>query len=195
MQWFWGNKPNKLTVLGLLLGLIGVFVLVTIHNIAINNSESKFSLSIFFLLVSGLAWAVGVMLQTRAVLPYSSFTISGIQLIVGGGVSLILSYLIEDFGAYHLNSFTDFFSLPIIVYKGFFYLMLIGSIGGFAIFNWVSQKANPTLVSTYTYVNPLVAIGLGNIFFEEQFHTQMLLAGLLIISSVIVITFAKNSKS
>ncbi len=192
LQWFWGKKPNLIIILGLILGFLGVASLSFSNHIALAGYENKFFLGICLLLASTLTWAWGVMLQTRAALPYSSFTISGMQLLVGGSFSLIFSFLFEDFSAYHIQNTGYFLHLSTKVVFGYFYLTIFGSILGFGVFSWVSQKANPTLVSTYTYVNPLVTIVLGNLLLGEAFHLSMILSGGLIIISVILITLGKN---
>jgi hypothetical protein len=111
------------------------------------------------------------------------------QMIIGGSLSLILSGLIGEFDTFHLQNISQkaMFS--------FAYLLIFGSIIGFLVFAWLSKVASPTLVSTYTYVNPLVAMILGATFAHEQLHPLMLFAGAIIITAVVLITAANRKSS
>jgi drug/metabolite transporter (DMT)-like permease len=73
--------------------------------------------------------------------------------------------------------------------------MTFGSIVGFLVFGWLSKVAPPTLVATYTYVNPLVAMILGALLANERLHPLMLLAGGIIITAVFLITSANRNGS
>jgi drug/metabolite transporter (DMT)-like permease len=71
-------------------------------------------------------------------------------------------------------------------------LIVIGSIVAFNVFNWLIKVAPPTLVSTYTYVNPLVAMLLGWLLAGEELHPLMIVAGGIIVTAVALITTSKR---
>jgi len=72
------------------------------------------------------------------------------------------------------------------------YLIVFGSLVGFASYTWLLRAAPTTLVSTYAYVNPVVAIFLGVLLADEVISGRMLLAAVIILASVALITFTRS---
>ncbi len=85
--------------------------------------------------------------------------------------------------------------LPIKAIGVFTYLALIGSMVGFGLFGYLSKVLDATLVSTYTYVNPIIALFLGNLILGESLSSILLLASSLILSAVLLITTEKTSNT
>ena len=77
---------------------------------------------------------------------------------------------------------------------GVIYLIIFGSLIGFTAYSWLLKNAQPAMVSTYAYVNPVIAVFLGWLIAGESFTTQMLIGAGIIISSVALITSNKNDK-
>jgi drug/metabolite transporter (DMT)-like permease len=82
--------------------------------------------------------------------------------------------------------------LPLKAMYVFIYLSLIGSMVGFGLFGYLSKALDATLVSTYTYVNPIIALFLGNIILGESLSSILLFASSLILSAVLLITTEKT---
>jgi drug/metabolite transporter (DMT)-like permease len=188
IQFFMGTKPNGITIAGLILGFIGMFFLVNQEQLSIKGHEDNFGLGVVFLLLASIGWSCGVMYSISNPLSYSTAKVSSIQMISGGLLSLVLSSFIGEWPLFDPSKFT------VISISAFFYLLVVGSIVGFLVFSYVSKKASPTLVSTYSYVNPLVAIFLGWAFAGEQFSVNMMIAALFIITAVVLITFGTSKK-
>lgn len=72
------------------------------------------------------------------------------------------------------------------------YLIFIGSFLGYSSYNWLMRNAPPALVSTYAYVNPIVAIILGWLFLNESLSRQNLIASAVILSGVVLITLGRR---
>ena len=72
--------------------------------------------------------------------------------------------------------------------------MFVGSLIGFTTFVWLMKHSTPALVSTYAYVNPIVAVFLGWLLLGEAVGPRMLLASAVIIAGVAIITAQKNRK-
>ena len=70
----------------------------------------------------------------------------------------------------------------------FIYLTFIGSLVGFTAYVWLLQVSTPARVSTYAYVNPLIAVLLGRLVLDEALPKSVALAGILILAGVILIT-------
>ncbi len=82
--------------------------------------------------------------------------------------------------------------LPVKAYGVFFYLALIGSMLGFSLFGFLSKACDATLVATYTYVNPLIALILGNLILQETLHPILIFASFCILLAVVLITTDKS---
>ena len=183
------EKPKKKVIIGSILGLIGVCVLMSLKSLAIKGTEQYYFLGVLFLFFAILSWDIGVILIKKAEInDYNATQIAGTQMFVGGSLSLIFSYLLGEFDNFQVDNITSKAILS------FIYLLTFGSIVGFLVFGWLSKIAPPTLVATYTYVNPLVAMILGALFANEQLHPLMLLAGAIIITAVFLITSANRKE-
>jgi len=71
---------------------------------------------------------------------------------------------------------------------------VFGSLIGFTSYTWLLRNAPTTLVSTYAYVNPMVAIILGSLLAQEPFTGRILIAAAVIIGAVVIITLTQPAK-
>jgi drug/metabolite transporter (DMT)-like permease len=188
IQYFLGTKPNNLTIAGLVLGFIGLLFLVNQEHLSIKGYEQYFGIGVSLLLAASIAWASGVMFSVKNPLPYSTAKVSSLQMIFGGLTSLVLSLFLNEWPDFELSKIT-----PKALWA-FAYLLIGGSIIGFLVFSWVSKKASPTLVSTYSYVNPLVALYLGWLFLDEKLSFNILISAAFIVLAVVLITFGTAKK-
>ena len=78
---------------------------------------------------------------------------------------------------------------------GLAFLIFIGSLVGFVSYGWLLQNAPISLVSTYAYVNPVVAVLLGSWFASESLTPRILLAAVIIIGSVVFINSGQRPGS
>ena len=78
---------------------------------------------------------------------------------------------------------------------GLIYLIIFGSMITYSAYTWLLRAAPVSLVSTYAYVNPLVAILLGSLFAQEVLNPRILIAALVIIGSVVVINLSRRTKA
>ena len=179
------ERPHTKVVIGAFLGIIGVLILMSLKTLALKGYEQYYVLGIIFMFLAVLGWNLGVMyVRKNNINHYSAAQIAGYQMSMGGFITLIIAYLMGDF--------TNFrpLELPQKAYFSFIYLLSFGSIIAFLVFSWLSKIAPPTLVATYTYVNPLVAMFLGWLLAGETLHPLMIMASLIIITAVILITSA-----
>jgi drug/metabolite transporter (DMT)-like permease len=186
IQFFLGTKPNFITIIGLVLGFVGMFFLVNQEQLSIKGYEQYFGAGVVLLLLASIAWSAGVMYSVKNPLPYSTAKVSSMQMIFGGIISLIATLFLGEWNEFDPTKITS------TAIWGFIYLLFGGSIVGFLVFSWVSKRASPTLVSTYSYVNPLVALFLGFLFVGEKLTMNIIIAAVFIISAVILITFGTS---
>ena len=176
-------RPTKLASLGLLVGLAGIIMLVQPGGFKATSSQSWIGITIIIL--SNLSWATGTLLSGRVSLP-TQIVSSAIQMLVGGGLLLLISLVVEPVT---LSSISH---APTKAIGALIYLVIFGSIIGFSSYAWLARNAPPQLLSTYAYVNPVVAMLLGWAFAGESLTGQSIVAGLIILSGVVLITMGKK---
>ncbi len=179
-----GVKPNWQAIVGLLIGFTGIFILIGPSNIS--GSTTKLNpLGVVALLSACLFWATGSIYSKTADLPRSSLMSTGAQMLVGSVSLLIVSLLTGELSKW------DPSGVSMRSIYGLLYLIFVGSLIGFASYGWLLQNAPISLVATYAYVNPIVAVILGSLFAAEKLEPHIWLATAIIIGSVIFI----NSRS
>jgi len=175
-----GVKPTWQGIVGLLIGFVGIFILVGPSEIS--GSATKLNpFGVTALLGACLFWATGSMYSKSADLPKSSLMNTGAQMLMGS-VSLFIVSLIS--GELHGWDVTAVSARSLY---GLSYLIFVGSLIGFASYGWLLQNAPISLVSTYAYVNPIVAVLLGALFGNEVLEPRIWMATGVIIGSVIFI--------
>ena len=179
-----GVRPTLLTVLGLLTGFGGIFLLIGPTEI-IGSEITYHPLGVTTILTAAFLWAVGSIYSRNADMPKSTLMSTGAVMLTG---SLAL-FIVSIFSGELLN-----FSFSMVTknsWLGLIYLITIGSLVGFVSYGWLLQNAPISLVATYPYVNPLVAVFLGAWLANETVNARILIAGLVIISSVILINLSR----
>jgi len=182
------TRQTRLTpgaMAGLAVGFAGIGILVWTSK----NGDSASALDpvgIAALLLAAVCWAGGSMYSRRARLPASPLLSTAMQMIVGGALLTVLSLALGDFGSLDLSRLT---LRPI---AGLIYLVVFGSIVGFSSYIWLLKNAEPALVSTYAFVNPVVAVFLGWLVAGEQIGSGALIAAAVIVSAVAIITLSRE---
>jgi drug/metabolite transporter (DMT)-like permease len=173
------KKPAKLWTLALLVpGLAGVALIA--WNQVVSGQAGFRLFDIVLLLGASFSWAVGsVVLERNASREISAFAVSGITLIVGGLALIGVSAVAEEFQRFVVGELSMRSAL------GWVYLLLAGTVVAFGSYVWLLERVSPTLVSTYTFVNPIIAVLLGWAFLGEAFTTSTLIGGTLVVGSII----------
>ena len=175
-----GVKPTWRAIVGLLIGFAGIFILV--GPAEISGSSTKLNpFGVIALLGACVTWASGSIYSKTADLPKSSLMNTGAQMLMGS-ISLMIASLLTG----ELNGW-DITAVSSRSIYGLSYLILIGSLVGFASYGWLLQNAPISLVATYAYVNPIVAVFLGNWIGDEPLEPRIWIAAAIIIGSVIFI--------
>lgn len=185
--WISGRKPNARKIIGTVGGLVGILLLMSQKSLAIAGKESEFFMGIVFLTVAVLGWNYGVFrIQFTQANVYHFTQVCAIQMISGGLIVFVASTLHGDLSTFSVTE------LPVKAFGVFFYLALIGSMLGFSLFGFLSKACDATLVATYTYVNPLIALILGNLILQEPLHPILIFASFCILLAVVLITTDKS---
>jgi drug/metabolite transporter (DMT)-like permease len=131
-----------------------------------------------------LCWTAGSLYARTAPLPQAPLLGSGMQQLVGGGVILAVAIAFGELGQLDVAAITT------QSWLGLAWLIVAGSFVGFSCYLWLLRNVRTSLVSTYAYVNPIVAITLGVILLGEELSVQVVMAGALILASVALIVSA-----
>lgn len=177
-----GKKIKPMSVVGVVLGVIGIYLLVSQKQIISQENSVMGMLMIFFALVS---WAYGSIFVARANLPSNYFVNTGYQMISGGVVMLFGSLILGE-----KWSLPTEWSRPTLY--SMLLLILFGSIVAFTSFNYLLKAVSPEKVATSTYVNPVIALVLGWYFLNEQLTTQSIVAAAILLTGVYFITTRKE---
>lgn len=175
-----GVKPTWRAIIGLLIGFVGIFILVGPAEIS-GSSTKLNTFGVIALLGACVTWASGSVYSKTADLPKSSLMNTGAQMLMGSVSLLIVSLLTGELHGW------DIAAISSRSIYGLTYLILVGSLVGFASYGWLLQNAPISLVATYAYVNPIVAVFLGNWIGNEPLEPRIWIAAAIIIGSVIFI--------
>ena len=190
LSWLWlnGGRPNWRVVLGLLLGFAGVWMLISGR--ASNGVDAGGYgqwIGIGAVIVGALSWATGSIYGLRGATPKSSLLAAGMQM-MSGSISLLLVGLVRGEWSTFDPSAVSSASL-----FGLAYLVVFGSLVGFTAYSWLLKNARPSMVATYAYVNPVIAVLLGWLIAGESMTGQMLFGAGVVVGSVVLIT-SQNSE-
>ncbi len=182
-----GIKPNGQAIVGLLIGLAGIFILVGPAELSASGERLN-PLGIAALLFACLFWATGSIYSKTADLPKSSLMATGAEMLAGSLGLFLISLLAGEWSGWN----------PIDVSArslyGLGYLITVGSIIGFGSYVWLLQNAPISLVATYAYVNPIVAVFLGYALGGEALQARVWLAAAIIIGSVAFVNSSREKK-
>jgi drug/metabolite transporter (DMT)-like permease len=182
-----GVKPNWLAVLGLIIGFGGIFLLVGPAELT-GDGHMLDPVGVGALLAAAFLWSVGSIYSRNTDMPKSSLMSTSAQMLTGSLALFMVSILTGEANGFKLTNVT------VNSWVGLLYLITIGSLIGFVSYGWLLQNAPISLVSTYAYVNPLVAVLLGAWLANETINARILISGLVIIGSVVLINRAKAGK-
>src|SRR5271167_231302 len=174
-----GERLTGKTMIGLLLGIVGVGLLVGEETLSGQHAVVIGSIAILF---GTLAWSVGVMYSLKAPLPRNAMARAGMPEIVRSLILLALAGVTGEYSKFHMAAVTSRSWLSL------FYLITFGSIITFTAYTWLLDHISPTLVSTHTYVNPVIAVFIGWLWAGEVVNVHVLLAGLLTLIAVFLIS-------
>lgn len=168
------QKITLLSWVGVVLGVIGIYLLVNQNEIVTTNDQWAGIAVIFGCL---LAWGYGSLFVRSAELPDNYFLNAGVQMFVGGVSLLLFSFIIGEGGF-------DVATLSAKATWSLVYLVVFGSIVAFTAFNFLLKHVSPEKVSTNTYVNPIVAMFLGWYILNEPISMQSIIAALILLLGV-----------
>jgi drug/metabolite transporter (DMT)-like permease len=184
------NFRSKAIIAGLLIGFAGVVLLFGEKiTSALNEGQGKLELGGMALIIIGsMAWAGGS-LYSKYKSATGSATVNTAWQMLLAGVAFIPGSLFRA----ELQS-VEWQNIPTDAWLSLLYLIFFGSIAGFSAYVWLLQVRPATQVSTYAYVNPVVAVLLGVFFANENISLVQVLGLVIILGSVLIINMTKSKK-
>jgi drug/metabolite transporter (DMT)-like permease len=171
------HRVGGLTVLGLVLGFGGAALLI--GGTAFDEAAP---LSGMLVCVGAtISWTSGSLYSRNAPLPTRPLVGAGMEMMIGGAVLIVAGALR---GEIPLIAFEDFSGRSVLALA---YLITVGSWVGYTSYVWLLRNARTSLVSTYAYVNPVVAVFLGWLILDETITLRTVGAGAIVVVAVAII--------
>jgi drug/metabolite transporter (DMT)-like permease len=183
-HFFAHDRLRGLSAAGIGLGLVGVAVLFRP-----GAAGGASPVAMLALLVAPLCWAAGSLYSVRAPLPSRPLVATGMEMIAGGVVLFVAAAAHGEFGQVHLDA------VSVRSLLAFAYLIVFGSIIAFSAYIWLLRQAPTSLISTYAYVNPLVAVLLGWWLLGERISWQTLVAaGIIVVAVAMILSHSSRAR-
>jgi len=185
LGWVYLRQRLPRIVIGAIgLGFLGTALLVWPAGEGANRFDAG---GILVLFLAPLGWAHGsIYAAGRAKLPPSPLTASGLQMLAGAAFTLVEALVVGEPAAFDPSKI----SLGSALALG--YLVIFGSMLAYTTYGWLLRNAPLSLVGTYAYINPIVAVALGTVFLHEQISVRTVLAAGVILVAVAIIVTARG---
>jgi drug/metabolite transporter (DMT)-like permease len=183
------GKPNYKVTIGLLIGFVGVTMLILGRPDTSGTTGDLQWLGIILVTLATIGWAFGSLYGAKAPTAKSNILAAGMQMLAGGSILLVVSLVTGEWQRfdYRAVSSTSWLALA--------YLIFVGALVAYTAYSWLLQNASPSAVSTYAYVNPVVAVLLGWAIAGESMTAQMLIGAAIIVVSVMLVTANNKRKT
>ena len=178
-----GDRPKAMSVAGLLLGFVGLAYLVLVGRHAGGDDRLPVGAALIVLFAS-TCWAFGSWVQPHLTLPDDAFVMTVHEMWIGGAIMLVVGAIggeRVDLSSYSASTFL-----------AWGYLVVFGSMVAFSAYVWLLANAPISLVATYAYVNPVVAVALGALILDEPITSAVLVGGAAIVVAVAMVISAER---
>ncbi len=186
----WKNYfSNITTIAGLIVGFAGLLLFLndSIHSAGGDTPKTMRIAAFVVLALSSISWVLGSLYSKHYRATHSTFKNISQQLVVAG----VASFIIATFrGEWHAFPAAE---IPLSAWFGLAFLVFFGSIVAYISYIWLLTVKHPVIVSTHTYINPVVAVFAGWLFLNESI-SLLQLAGLLVILAGVLLTNAASYK-
>lgn len=180
------NFNNRWVLMGLITGFAGVLMLFADGGSVSFTGDRMKMISFFVLVVGTISWTIGSLYSKYRESGASTGMKAAFQMLSAGTISLLLSGISGEMRSFN----PDAVSWQSVVALG--YLITFGSLIGFMAYVWLLSVRSATLVGTYAYVNPVVAVFLGWLIANERITNFQIAALAIILGGVILVALAKR---
>ena len=180
LRFIFGDMPSIKTILGIVIGFTGVIVVLVIPTVS-NN------LFIIICLISNVVWAIGSFWSQKIELPKSPLTTAAIETLFGGMCAVLI-------GALRGERTSSFFSASESeTWIAFIYISVMGAIA-YSAYAFLLVNTPISLVATHAFVNPVVAIFLGNLLRNEKISLSIILSGAIVVVGIALVVLGEKKK-
>ena len=180
-----GRAPAPRVLAGVVVGLGGLAILIWPSLMSPGSGIDL--LGVAALAAAALTWSAGALYSRRVPLPGSAARATGMQMLAGGVLSLVLGIAFGEHRSLSVGAITPA-SLAAIGY-----LVIAGALVGFSAYLWLMRVSTPSRVATHAYVNPVVAVLLGWAVLGESVTARTGIAMAVIVVAVVLIVSAPRS--
>lgn len=183
IEWFFlkDTRVKLKGILGLFLGFAGIVYLI--HSTSAGTAFNHDLLAPVLIVAGTLSWGGGAVYSRVANVPKSPLLSAGMELIFGGILVLIASFILGEPSRFHVSQ------VSLKSFCALLYLVVFGSVIAFSAYTWLLSNTSATRISTHTYVNPVIAVFLGWLIADEQITAALLVATAIIIISVYLVLY------
>jgi drug/metabolite transporter (DMT)-like permease len=174
-----GDRPARATVVSVAVGFVGLALLVGVGSAGPAGSMA-------LLVLAPISWALGSWLSPRLPLPADALSSTAYQMVVGGVLMAAAGSATGEWRGFSLGHVTG------RSWAAWVYLLVAGSLVAFTAYIWLLQNAPLSLVSTYAYVNPAVAVMLGAALLGERLTPGIALGALIVVASVAIVVSTES---
>jgi len=178
-----GKRPKAVLAAGVAVGIIGVALLVGPGSIP--EGDRPPMIDVVALILASVSWWIGSLYIKHTKSGTSLVMASAMQMLSASASMLLMGWILGEGRGLHLGE------VSMRSWVAFAYLVVAGSLVAFPVFVWLLEHSTPAKVSTYAYVNPVVALVLGWAILGEPMNMRMALATVIIIGAVAIITIGK----
>ncbi|NEA36143.1 EamA family transporter [Streptomyces sp. SID13031] len=179
-----GERPRPLTWLGVLIGFTGAALL------ALSGGDTSAKpISVAILVGGTICWAIGSRFSPRLGLPKDPLVATLYEMLVGGSAMVLIGVLSGEPGRLHLGAIEP---------KGWIalaYLVVFGSLLAYTAYSYLLANAPISLIGTYAYVNPVVAVLLGWLVLSERITAKILIGGAVVVVGVALVVSAERRRT
>ena len=179
-----GERIAAGTLAGVAVGFVGLALLLLPSG---GNEEVTSWVGLLLLFLAAPSWALGSFLSKRRPLPADPFLSTALQMLLGGATSIVAGFGRGEAGGVDFGGFSTDSLIA------FVYLIFIGSLVAFSAYVWLLQNAPLSKVSTYAYVNPVIAIVLGWAILSEQITASIDAGAAIVVASVATIVLKASA--
>lgn len=189
INWRWqgSERPTQGVMAGILLGFGGITLLVADTG-GLANTDRVDPVGGAVLILASFLWALGSLYSRKTTMPPNPLMANGVQMLIGAAMFVVIGFLSGEWSEVHFSAVTAKSVWSLL------YLIIFGSVIGFSAYVWVLRVAEPALVSTYAFVNPVIAVLLGWAFGGEALGFKVIAATTTIIAAVVLITLNQKKQ-
>ena len=180
LRFIFGDIPSLKTILGIVVGFGGVIIVLVIPTVE-NN------LFIIICLISNVIWAIGSFWSQRIELPESPLTTAAIQTFFGGMCAILIGiFRGEDTSTFFNASESE-------TWIAFLYISVMGAIA-YSAYAFLLVNTPISLVATHAFVNPIVALFLGNLLRNEKISASIIVSGTVVVCGIALVVLGEKRK-